>query len=464
MRTGGRDTGDSGSMSTENQNPASSSLPTCGVALLGCGAVGSAVAEYLLHRGDLLTARSGVHFQLRRVVVRDASRRRSVPVPPHLVSTDPLAAAADPGVHVVIELLGGEEPARSAIMAALSAGRDVVTANKALLALHGSALLAAARRAGRCIAFEGAVGGGIPLVDAIRRGLAANEIHTVVGILNGTCNYILTRMLDARVSYAEALREAQQLGYAEADPSLDVNGVDSAHKLAILASLALRRPCALDRIAVRGIADLDLTDLLAGRELGYVCKLLAVAHRQTDGLDLSVQPTFIRTTHPLAGVAGPFNAVSVYGDAVGHCLFYGRGAGGRPTASAVLADLIDVAIGNARRSFDTLAFNGDAAPPVYRDPGENISPYYLRVRLADQPGGMGKLATALGHANVSIASLMQREPQADLRDGAVPVVATTHPAREADIRAAIESVRRLDVVRGPVVCIPVLAEHSEPGA
>jgi homoserine dehydrogenase len=212
---------------------------------------------------------------------------------------------------------------------------------------------------------------------------------------------------------------------------------------------------------VRGITDLDLTDLLAGQELGFVCKLLAVAHQHADGLDLSVQPTFIRTTHPLAGVAGPFNAVSVYGDAVGHCLFYGRGAGGRPTASAVVADLIDVAIGNARRAFETLAMNGDAEPPRYRDPGDNVSPWYLRVRLLDQPGGMGQLATALGNAGVSIASLVQHEPQADHRDGAVPVVATTHPAREAHIRQAVDAVSKLEVVRGPTVCIPVLAEHDE---
>ncbi len=431
-----------------------------GISLLGCGAVGAAVVELLRERGERLSRQCGARLTLRHIAVHNISASRPPHVPPSLLTTDVQSAVTDPNVAVVIELMGGIDAARDAVMRALENGKDVITANKALLATHGAELLAAARGAGRCLAFEGAVCGGMPLLDTIRRGLAANEIHGVVGILNGTCNYILTRMLDERISYADALREAQRLGYAEADPTLDVSGLDSAQKLAILATLALRRPCALEHIAVRGIADLDLADLIAGRDMGYVCKLLAIAHQNEDGLDLSVQPTFIRTTHPLAGVSGPFNAVSVYGDAVGHCLFYGRGAGGRATASAVLADLVDVAIGNARRAFDMLAVNGSAAAPRYRDPGENVTAWYLRVRLADRPGGMGHLATALGHCGVSIASLMQPERRTAAGD-AVPVMATTHPTPEASIRRAADAVSRLDVVRGPLVCIPVLAEHDD---
>ncbi|MFQ5411743.1 MAG: homoserine dehydrogenase, partial [Phycisphaerae bacterium] len=292
--------------------------------------------------------------------------------------------------------------------------------------------------------------------------LIANEIDAVFGILNGTCNSILSRMLEDRISYAAALAEAQRLGYAEADPTLDVDGTDSAHKLAILGSIAMRQSCALDAIDVHGITDLEITDLIAGEELGYVCKLLAVAQHHDDGLDLSVRPTFIRKSHPLAGVSGPFNAVSVYGDAVGHTLYYGRGAGGGPMASAVIADIIDVATGNAGRSFSQWVVLPDVTrPAVYRPPGENVSAFYIRVGLEDRPGGMARIAAVLGDEGISIASLVQHDPHETHKGDAVPVVATTRPARDRVVRAAVRKIGALDSVIGRVVCIPALDEHVE---
>lgn len=435
---------------------------THGITLLGCGAVGGAVAELLLSQRQALASRSGCDLELRAVVVRDAAKVRPNVIPSALLTTDALKAVNSPKTDIVIELIGGVSPAREWTLAALAAGKCVVTANKALLALHGSEIFAAAAATGTCIAFEASVCGGIPLIESIRRGLIANEIDAVYGILNGTCNFILTRMSDDRVGYTAALADAQRLGYAEADPTLDIEGIDSAHKLAILASIALRQTCEFSRIAHRGISDIELTDLIAGEELGYVCKLLGIATRHDDGLDLSVQPTFIRSSHPLAGVRGPFNAVSVYGSAAGHTLFYGRGAGGLATAGAVVADAVDVACGNALRVFESYAVLPGRTPIAdYRPAGERESAFYVRVGLVDRPGGMAAIAAALGDESVSIASLMQRQPHETHAHDAVPVVVVTHPTREKHIRAAIEHIERLDAVIGRVVCIPIMDEHAE---
>ncbi len=433
----------------------SAGTPTIGIALAGCGSVGSALARRLLADGAALTARIGLRFELRHVIVRDSKKTR-VAVPANLVAVDAAKAIADPAVKIFVELIGGADRAKELTLAALAAGKDVVTANKALLAHHGAELFAAARRAGRCIAFEAAVAGGVPLIESVRRGLIANEIDAVYGILNGTCNFILTRMLENQSSYKHALAEAQRLGYAEADPALDVDGIDSAHKLAILASIATRQACAIDKIPVAGISDIDLIDLTAAVELGYACKLLAIARRHDGGLELSVRPTFIPRSHPLASVAGPFNAVSVYGSAVGHTLFYGRGAGGDPTASAVISDLVDVATGNAGRTFAQLVVLPDqTSPPIYRSPGETISPHYVRINLQDRPGGIGRIATALGAEGVSIASILQREPPNVVGD-VVPVIVTTHPAKHSAVDQALTAIAQLDAVVGKPVCIPML--------
>ncbi len=435
-----------------------------GIGLVGCGVVGSAVAVELLRHGPALSARCGVELYLRHVVVRDMAKPRPPEIPRALFRKDAEALLGDEKTHIVVELIGGLDDAEHLIRTSLQAGMDVVTANKALLALRGASLFAAAREAGRCIAFEAAVAGGIPLIETARRGLVANEIDAVFAILSGTCNDILTNMLARRIPYAEALKDAQRLGFAEADSTLDVDGTDSAHKLAILASLTMRLACPFDGIDVHGITDLEVTDLIAGDELGFVCKLLAVARRHGDALDLSVRPTFIRKSHPLAGVAGPFNAISIYGHAAGHTLLYGRGAGGLPTASAVLADIVDVAIGNAARSFSQLAVLPDQTPPaVCRKAGENESPFYIRVGLEDRPGGMGKIATLLGQHGISIAALVQHEPHQPRPDGAVPVLVTTRSAKDQTVRAAIAEIAALDRVIGRVVCIPIMEEHAETG-
>lgn len=430
-----------------------------GIALLGCGNVGREVARMLLDTGGGLAARTGLEFEIRHVVVRDTAKPRDVPVARERFTSDTSAAMSDPAVSIVVELMGGVDTAKDATVAAVGAGKDVVTANKALLAIHGREMFAAARQAGRCIAFEGSVAGGIPLIESVRRGLIGNRVDALYGILNGTCNYILTRMLDNNASYSHALAEAQRLGYAEADPTLDVEGVDTAHKLSILASIAMRQSCDLDRISVAGISNIDLIDLTAGRELGYACKLLAIARRQDDGIDLSVCPTFVRHAHPLSSVSGPFNAVSLYGDAVGHVMLYGRGAGGAPTASAVVSDIVDVATGNAKRTFDQLAVLPDQTPAaIYRSPGENVSAYYLRVSLRDRPGSVGRVATVLGVEGISIASLIQHEPDLAHANGAVPVIITTRPAKHAAMSKALDAMEDLEPVTGRPVCIPLMSE------
>ena len=436
-----------------------------GIALIGCGNVGTQVARIILSNRDRFSSVTGAPLDIRHVVVGDAGKPRDPVIPLDKTSTNADAAINDPAVSIVVELVGGIDQAGRIVERAIAAGKHVVTANKALLAEQGADLFSAARDAGVCIAFEGAVCGGIPLIDSVRRGLVANEITAVYGILNGTCNYVLTQMLNQRSSYTDALSKAQSLGYAEADPTLDINGTDAAHKLAILASVAMRENIACNAIPiVRGIQDLQLTDLIAGRELGYTCKLLAVAERVDHGVQLSVRPTFIPSSHPLGKVDGPFNAVSIYGDAVGHVLLYGRGAGGGPTASAVVSDIVATAIGTAQRTFEQLGPYAKGADPTHVIPtDENETAYYIRVELLDRPGGMARIAQVLADEGISIASLVQHAPEGSAGADGVPVVATTHVTRDKTVHRAVDVMNRLDVVRGPVVCIPAIEERVEFG-
>ncbi|MFH1418564.1 MAG: homoserine dehydrogenase [Planctomycetota bacterium] len=435
---------------------------TIGIGLIGCGAVGSEVARILLQDRTDLAARTGVTLDLRHVLVRDKAKPRPVDLPDGLLCDAIGSLLDDARTGIIVELAGGEEDARRMTLAALEAGKSVVTANKALLASYGPELFLAARRAGRCIAFEAAVAGGIPLIESIRSGLVANRIDAIFGILNGTCNYILTKMLDDTASYAHALAQAQRLGYAEQDPTLDVDGTDSAHKLAVLTSIAMRQHCRPDQIRTRGISHIALTDLVAADELGYACKLLAIARRHDGELELGVQPTFIPKTHPLAAVGGPFNAVSVYGSNVGHTLFYGPGAGGRATASAVVADIIDVAIGNALRTFEHLTAIADQAQPAkIRPAGGNKSPFYVRVGLVDRPGGIGRIATLMGEQGISIATIVQHESAEERPSEVVPVVVTTHAVKESSVWQALSLMELLDIVVDRPVCIPLLNEHFD---
>ena len=435
---------------------------TLGVALVGCGTVGSGVARLLLTDRDLLARRSGIQTTLRHVVDVDFTRAREVGVGGELFRHDLQEVLDDPETSVVVELVGGTAKAREIAERALRAGKHVVTANKALLAHHGAALYALARAHGVCIALEASCVGGVPVIGALVGGLLANEIEAIYGIVNGTCNYILSRMTAQGADYATVLGEAQQAGLAEADPALDVSGGDSAHKLAILAALAFGQEIEYEAIHTEGIDALDLADIRYGMELGYTIKLLAIAHRQEEGVSLRVHPAFIPNDHPLARVSGPFNAVSVFGHATGHTLYYGRGAGSLPTASAVVADILSVGLGIAVRQFALLGLWPDRVGPARLLPMDQVrSRYYLRVTCEDRPGVLAKIAGALSRHQISIASVLQHEPPAHLADG-VPLVITTYQAVEGNAAKARREIDALDVVKAPTVTIRIVEEHEEP--
>jgi len=433
---------------------------TVGVALVGCGTVGSHVARLLLADAEMLARRSGLSIELRHVVDIDHAAARAAGADESICHGDLGRALGDEQVHIVVELVGGETFAKEVVRKSLAAGKSVVTANKALLATSGPELFAAARSNGACIGFGASCVGGVPVIGSLLNGLLANEIDALFGIVNGTCNFILSSMSAHGGDYATVLAQAQANGLAEADPTLDVSGADSAHKLAILASLAFGRRVDLDTIYTEGIDTVDVADIRYGAELGYTAKLLAIAVSQGEAVSLRVHPAFIRSDHPLAGVGGAFNAVCVYGHAVGHTMFYGRGAGGSATASAVLADVIDVATGNAKRRFDTLSIWPDIAPPADVVPMEQVrGRYYLRVTCEDSPGVLGSIADALGRNDISIASMIQHEPACGA--SGVPLILTTHEAVEGNVRAALGEIDDLDVVLQPTVTIRIIAEHEE---
>ncbi len=418
-----------------------------GIALLGCGTVGGGVVKLLLEEAERLAARAGRPLQLRHVVVRDPVKSRSAPVPAHLISTLD-AALADPRVQVVAEVVGGTTWAKQAVLAALAAGKHVVTANKALLSEHGPEIFEAARRADRAIAFEASVAGGVPIIAALTESMAANQIVSVQGILNGTSNFILTEMGDHGRSYADALTEAQRRGYAEADPTLDVDGTDAAHKLAILARIAFGVSIRGSAIERRGIAGLDAMDIRFAGELGYTIKLVAEGWLFLGGeVALQVAPVLVKHTALLAQVRGAYNAIRVTGDAVGDTLYYGPGAGQMPTASAVVADLIDMALGRAALTFQALRL-WSAAQPGLKSAAGVRSRFYLRLLVADRPGVLGDVAHTLAEQGVSIASVIQHEAVDDGEGQTVPLVIMTHTAATDRFRTAAEAIEKLPVVAG----------------
>jgi homoserine dehydrogenase len=374
-----------------------------------------------------------------------------------MVTTDPRRVVEDPEVDVVVEAIGGIEPALTLIRDALANGKDVVTANKALLAERGPEVFSQARKSGRAVAFEGSVGGGIPIIQALGVALAANQVQGLAAIVNGTCNFILSSMTRNGLAYATALRQAQELGYAEADPTLDVDGTDTAHKLAVLAQLAFGAGVKTAQIPRTGIDTLQLADIRYATELGYTVKLLALAKLSDAGLELRVAPTLVKRGTPLAEVGGPYNAIRVVGDAVGDTLFYGRGAGMMPTASAVVGDLIDVVVGRAALTSRALNLWPDAAPPPRLTPSSQIRcRYYLRSMIADRPGVLAALAKVLGEHSISIASVIQHDPGDDAPENSpVPLVIMTHLAVEANMRAALIEIDALDAVRAPSVWLGV---------
>ncbi len=427
-----------------------------GIALIGCGTVGGGVARLLLEQPERLAARAGRPLALRRVVVRDPAKPRPIELPAELVTTDLQQVLRDPSIHVGVELVGGVDWAKQAVLSLLESGKDVVTANKALLAQHGAEVFDAARKHGRAIAFEASVAGGVPIIAALAECLAANQIQSLQGILNGTCNFILTSMTENGQSYADALAEAQRRGYAEADPTLDVNGTDAAHKLAILVQIAFGVAVPVSAIERRGIADIDALDIRFARELGYTVKLLAETWLSGEQLALHVSPVLLRHLAPLAMVRGAYNAIHVVGDAIGDALFAGQGAGQMPTASAVVADIIDLAVGRAQRTFETLKlWSGQGSGVRLRPSAAVRSRFYLRMLVEDRPGVLADVTRVLAQHHISIASVIQHEAPEDHEGGRVHLVIMTHTALTGDFRAAVAEMDRLDCVAPPSVYYPV---------
>jgi homoserine dehydrogenase len=412
------------------------------VGVAGLGTVGGGVLKLLRDNADIVAARAGRPVAVTAVSARDRTRDRGVPLSGLRWYDDPVALAADPTVDVVVELIGGSDgPARALVHAAIAAGKPVVTANKALIAVHGGDLAARAEAAGVPLAFEAAVAGGIPVIKALREGLAANHISRVAGILNGTCNYILTTMRDRGREFSEVLADAQKLGYAEADPSFDIDGIDAAHKLAILAAIAFGRPVAFDAVHVEGIRAISALDIAFANELGYRIKLLGIAHQTEAGISARVHPCMVAQSSPIAHVDGVFNAVVAEGDFVGRVMLEGRGAGAGPTASAVVADLIDIARGRNTPVWGAASGALSNAPSVPM--AAHVGPYYLRLMVVDRPGVIADVTAVLRDLGVSLESMLQRGRSPG---EAVPVVLVTHETRESAMRAALERIAALGAV------------------
>jgi len=443
---------------------------TLGIALVGCGTVGGGVADVLMRHKDRIAERAGRPLTLRRVVVKDLTKTRDPVVPRELLGTDLAGAIHDPSVHVVVELIGGTTVAKKVVLDALAAGKHVVTANKALLADAGHELFEAARKAERAVCFEAAVAGGVPIIRALGESLAANQVTAIQGILNGTSNFILTAMAERGMTYAAALAEAQKRGYAEADPTLDVDGSDAAHKLAVLAQIAFGVAAKPHEIERHGIDKLDAMDIRFANELGYTIKLLAEAWTGEEtrigergkrgvsdsrsphsGVALHVAPVLLRHTDLLAQVRGAYNAVLVHGDIVGETLYQGPGAGRGPTASSVVADLIDIAVGRAQRTFAAARLWSTAGRGFTVEPAERVrSRFYLRLLIADKPGVLADVTRILADEQISISSVVQHEAAED-GGGPVPLVIVTHYAETGRFKAALGKINALPATAMPAV-------------
>ncbi len=434
---------------------------TIGIGLLGLGTVGAGVAA-------ILAQPEGRHplvadLELRRVAVRDLSRPRPVEIGVELLCTDPQAVVDDPSVDIVVEVMGGLEPARSLILRAIEAGKPVVTANKAVIARYGQEIAAAATARGVYVLIEAAVGGGIPIIEPLKQSLGGNRIRRVSGIINGTTNYILSRMADEGAAYETVLADAQRLGYAEADPAADVQGGDAADKIAILAGLAYGGPVAREAIPTEGIDRLQARDVAYANQLGYVVKLLAVAQRLGEGaggeplpLDVRVHPTLLPRQHPLAGVHGVNNAILVEGDPVGQVMFYGPGAGAGPTASAVVADILNIAgirrVGGPEAGLDPLLAASSWRQCRLVDGATTRHRNYVRLRTRDEAGVIGRIGTCFGNAGVSIQSSVQFESN----EAGAEIVVITHEVQESAFQEALAAIRALAEVETIAACLRTL--------
>lgn len=428
---------------------------TVRLGLLGLGTVGRGVFRIVEGNRDLIERRLGARLEITRIAVRDPKRDRGVEVPPQLLTTDSESVAVSSEVDIVVELIGGSDKARELILRAVSVGKHVVTANKALLAEHGGEIRQAVDSAGVYLGFEASVAGGIPVIKTLREALAANRILSIYGIINGTCNYILTKMREEERDFDDILSEAQRAGYAEADPTFDVGGIDAAQKLTILVNLAFGIPVGLDQVHIEGIEGVSPVDIAFGRQFGYTLKLLAIAKMASGDVEVRVHPTFVPDDSPIAQVGGVYNAVQIVGDAVGDLMLYGQGAGEMPTASAVMGDIVDIA--------ENLLSGRAARPAISIVPGGSIQPitgistlYYVRLMVEDKPGVLSEISGALGRFNISIESVIQKGRDSG---GAVPLVIMTHRALERDMLSAMLEINQLDSVAEKGVLIRV--ESSE---
>jgi homoserine dehydrogenase len=429
---------------------------TVKVGLAGFGTVGCGVARLILEETERIAAKTGLRLELACVVDVDTESSRPVKLPKGILTKNINRLLNDDTIQIGVELIGGTDAAKDIQLKMLKAGKDVVTANKALLAEHGNELYEAAHKNNRCIAFGASCAGGIPIVSSIRTGLTANNITAMYGIVNGTCNYILTEMTSKGEGFSEALAQAQDKGYAEADPTLDISGGDSAHKLAILASIAFGYEISLEDIFVEGIEAVSKDDIRYGGEMGYILKLLAIGQKDKAGkVSLRVHPSFIAKDNPLARVNGSFNAISIFGSAVGQVMYYGRGAGMMPTASAVVADIIDVAVGNSATTFRHLHLKPRSKTKSLIEKIDNcVSRFYIRVLAKDQPGVVASYSKILGDHHISISGALQHEGRGP--DNTVPVVITTHPTQQKNVTAALGELTELDVLSGKPVCIRIV--------
>jgi homoserine dehydrogenase len=427
-------------------------LKPVNIGLLGLGTVGGGTVSVLKRNASEITRRGGREIKISAASARDISRPRLLNPQGIRLTPDYIDIVNDPDIDIVVELIGGLSPAKELVLAALENGKHVVTANKALIALHGNEIFAKAREKGLMVAFEAAVAGGIPIIKAIREGLAGNTVEWLAGIINGTCNFILTEMRDKGRDFADVLSEAQALGYAEADPTFDVEGIDAAHKLTILASIAFGIPLQFDKVYVEGITGITAMDVNYAEALGYRIKLLGIARRAGNGIELRIHPTLIPERRLIANVDGVMNAVLVKGDAVGPTLYYGAGAGAEPTASSVVADIIDVVrtlTSDPENRVPHLAFQPGAIADMPILPISEVeTAYYLRLSASDQPGVLADVTRILADLGISIEAILQKEPPPG--ESQLPVILLTHKVREHDMDQAIARIEALPTIGGSV--------------
>ena len=426
--------------------------------MIGLGTVGNGVLRILRDNAQPIRSRLGVPIEITKIAVRDLKRDRGLRLASGVLTDNPTEIIEDPNIDIVVELIGGYQPAKELILASIGRGKHVVTANKALLAVHGEEIHEAARRASVTIGFEGSVGGGIPVIKALKEALAANRILSIYGIINGTSNYNLSKMTDEERSFADVLAEAQRAGYAEADPTFDVGGIDTAHKLAILVNLAFGAHVRLDNIFTEGITSISPLDIDFGKELGYKLKLLAIAKWHDGQVEARVHSTMIPDEYPIAKVSGVYNAIQIVGDACGDIMLYGRGAGSMPTGSAVVADIMDISRHILMEPSRNLNTNPAGASAVKLVPMDSVtSIYYFRFMALDQPGVLAQISGILGRQQISIAQMIQRGRK---QGGSVPLVIMTHTALERDIQKALVEIKALACITEQPVLIRV--EGDEP--